>query len=209
MSDRFYTRREMLRNRAQIADENAVETLAEEVHQFGYPLNTREDLDPLMERIGDAHFVLLGEASHGTSEYYRWRARLSSRLMAEKGFRFVAVEGDWPDCYRVNRYVKGYPDAGKNAKDVLHAFNRWPTWMWANWEIVEFAEWMRKFNENKSNKAGFYGLDVYSLWESMESILRYLEDKDPQALQAAMQAYQCFEPYGEDPQSYAWSTRMI
>jgi erythromycin esterase len=199
----------MLRNRAQIADENAVETLAEEVRQFVYPLNTREDLDPLMERIGDAHFVLLGEASHGTSEYYRWRARLSSRLMAEKGFRLVAVEGDWPDCYRVNRYVKGYPDAGKNARDVLHAFNRWPTWMWANWEIVEFAEWMRKFNENKSNKAGFYGLDVYSLWESMESIVRYLEDKDPQALQAAMQAYQCFEPYGEDPQSYAWSTRMI
>jgi erythromycin esterase len=199
----------MLRDRTRVADDSGVEMLAEEVTQLAHPLNTNEDLDPLMERIGDAHFVLLGEASHGTSDYYQWRARLSSRLIAEKGFRFVAVEGDWPDCYRVNRYVKGYPDAGKHAHEVLHAFNRWPTWMWANWEIVAFAEWIRKFNENKSKKAGFYGLDVYSLWESMESILRYLEDKDPQAAQTAMQAYQCFEPYGEDPQSYAWSTRMV
>jgi erythromycin esterase len=199
----------MFRDRAQQADEDTVEILAEDVYQFAYPLKTSEDLDPLIERIGEAHFVLLGEASHGTSEYYQWRARLSSRLIAEKGFKFVAVEGDWPDCYRVNRYVKGYLDAGNNAHDVLHAFNRWPTWMWANWEIVAVAEWLHKFNKNKSNKAGFYGLDVYSLWESMESIIRYLEDKDPQALQAAIQAYQCFEPYGEDPQSYAWSTRMV
>jgi len=199
----------MLRNRTRFTDENMVGTLAEEVHQLATPLNTREDLDPLIERIGDAHFVLLGEASHGTSEFYQWRARLSSRLITEKGFRFVAVEGDWPDCYGVNRYVKGYPDAGKNAKDVLHAFNRWPTWMWANWEIVAFAEWMHKFNKDRSNKAGFYGLDVYSLWESMESILRYLENKDPEAVQKALQAYQCFEPYHEDPQSYAWSTRMV
>ena len=199
----------MLRDRARISEENAVETLAEEARQFAHPLNTKEDLDPLIERIGDAHFVLLGEASHGTSEYYQWRARLSSRLIAEKGFRFVAVEGDWPDCYRVNRYVKGYPDAGKNARDVLHTFNRWPTWMWANWEIIAFTEWMREFNRDRSSKAGFYGLDVYSLWESMESILRYLEKKDPQAMQTALQAYQCFEPYQEDPQSYAWSTRMV
>lgn len=199
----------MLRDRARSADENTAETLASEVRQFARPMKTREDLEPLIERIGNAHFVLLGEASHGTSEYYQWRARLSSRLIAEKGFRFVAVEGDWPDCYQVNRYVKGYPDAGKNAKDVLHAFKRWPTWMWANWEIIAFAEWMRTFNKNRSTKAGFYGLDVYSLWESMEAILKYLENKDPQAAQTAMQAYQCFEPYDEDPQSYAWSTRMV
>jgi erythromycin esterase len=198
----------MLRDRARKED-NAVETLVEEVHQFTRPLKTIEDLDPLMEQIGTARFVLLGEASHGTSEYYQWRARLSSRLISEKGFNFVAVEGDWPDCYRINRYVKGYPDAGKTAREVLHAFKRWPTWMWANWEIAAFAEWMHKFNKNRSNKAGFYGLDVYSLWESMESILNYLEKKDPQAAQTARQAYQCFEPYGEDPQSYAWSTRMV
>ncbi len=199
----------MLRDRAQAWDENAVQTLAEEVREFAHPLKTREDLDPLLKRIGDAQFVLLGEASHGTSEYYQWRARLSSRLISEKGFRFVAVEGDWPDCYRVNRYVKGYPEAGKNARDVLHAFKRWPTWMWVNWEIVAFAEWLHKFNKGRSNQAGFYGLDVYSLWESMESILQYLEKKDPQAVETALNAYRCFEPYGEDVQSYAWSTRMV
>lgn len=122
----------MLRERTRTIDENVMKALAEEVRQLAHPLRTREDLDPLIERIGDAHFVLLGEASHGTSEYYRWRARLSSRLIAEKGFRFVVVEGDWPDCYRVNRYVKGYSEAGEDARDVLHAFQRWPTWMWAS-----------------------------------------------------------------------------
>src|SRR5215210_1547957 len=111
----------MLRDRARKED-NAVETLVEEVCQFTRPLKTIEDLDPLMEQIGTARFVLLGEASHGTSEYYQWRARLSSRLISEKGFNFVAVEGDWPDCYRINRYVKGYPDAGKTAREVLHVF---------------------------------------------------------------------------------------
>jgi erythromycin esterase-like protein len=116
----------MLHERAQTVDENAVATLAEEARQFSHPLKTREDLDPLMERIGEAHFVLLGEASHGTSDYYQWRARLSARLIAEKGFRFVAVEGDWPDCYRVNRYIKGYPEAGDHAQTVLHPFKRWP-----------------------------------------------------------------------------------
>jgi erythromycin esterase len=196
----------MLRDRTEA---NISEDLIQETRQFAHPLKTKEDLDPLIEKIGNARYVLLGEASHGTSEYYQWRARLSARLIAEKGFTFVAVEGDWPDCYSVNRYVKGYPDTRKNAREVLHAFKRWPTWMWANWEIVAFAEWMYKHNKNRSNKAGFYGLDVYSLWESMESILNYLEKKDPQAAQTALQAYQCFEPYGEDPQSYAWSTRMV
>src|SRR5688572_17768794 len=115
MSAKVYTRRDMLRDRARAWDKNAVQTLAEEVREFAHPLKTSEDLDPLIERIGDAQFVLLGEASHGTSEYYQWRARLSARLISEKEFRFVAVEEDWPDCYRVNRYVKGYPESGKNA----------------------------------------------------------------------------------------------
>ena len=118
----------MLRDRAR-KEESAVDSLADEVRQITHPFKTIEDLDALIERIGNARFVLLGEASHGTSEYYLWRARLSSRLITEKGFSFVAVEGDWPDCYRVNRYVKGYPDAGQSARDVLHEFKRWPTWM--------------------------------------------------------------------------------
>src|SRR3712207_4662076 len=113
--------------------------LADAIRERAYPLRNTEDLDPLLERVGDARCVLLGEASHGTSEYYTWRARISERLIREKGFSFIAVEGDWPDCYKVNRYVKGYRDSGRSAREVLWTFERWPTWMWANEEILELA----------------------------------------------------------------------
>lgn len=154
-------------------------------------------LDPLIDAIGDSRYVLLGEASHGTHEYYTWRTHITKRLIAEKNFSFVAVEGDWPDCYRLNRYIKGYPDSGKSAVEVLHEFNRWPTWMWANWETVALAEWMRKYNSKQQGrqKVGFYGLDVYSLWESLEAITRYLEKTDPAALPSVRKAMACFEPH--------------
>ena len=176
-----------------------------------HPLRDVEDLDPLLERIGDAQFVLLGEASHGTSEYYTWRSRISQRLIREKGFSFIAVEGDWPDCYEVNRYVKRYPDSGKSAREVLKTFDRWPTWMWANEEVVELTEWLRQHNDGLSEeeKAGFYGLDVYSLWESMEAVIRYLEHIDAEAVEAARRAYRCFEPYGEDAREYARATAFV
>jgi erythromycin esterase-like protein len=106
-------------------------------------LETARDLDPLMDLVADARFVLLGEASHGTSEFYTWRTEISKRLIEERGFSFIAVEGDWPDCYRVNRYVKGMPRSGEDAEQVLHAFERWPTWMWANREVVALVEWLR------------------------------------------------------------------
>src|SRR5205085_5739094 len=122
--------------------------LIDQVRALARPLREPRDLDPLLERIGDAHYVLLGEASHGTAEYYTWRMRLSQRLIQEKGFSFIAVEGDWPDCYRVNRYIKNCPDSGGSAYEVLHAFDRWPTWMWANREIVELAEGWRRYNES-------------------------------------------------------------
>ena len=172
-------------------------------------LNNTRDLDVLIDAIGDAKYVLLGEASHGTHEYYTWRSVISRRLILEKGFSFIAVEGDWPDCYRVNRYVKGYTDAGSSAKDVLSAFNRWPTWMWANWEIVALTEWMRKHNATQpaNKRVGFYGLDVYSLWESLEAIINYLDKTDKKAKEVAMQAWHCFEPYSEEEgQSYARAT---
>src|SRR5437762_12469940 len=117
--------------------------LESEIRALARPLREPADLDTLLNQIGDYRYVLLGEASHGTSEYYTWRATISRRLITEHGFSFIAVEGDWPDCYRVNRYVKGYDDAGDTAFDVLHAFSRWPTWMWANREIVDLAEWLR------------------------------------------------------------------
>src|SRR5215210_7560241 len=110
--------------------------VADRFRALARPLRGPDDLDPLLQRIGDARYVLLGEASHGTSEFYTWRTRLTRRLVQEKGFSFVAVEGDWPDCYRVNRYVKARPRSGASAEAVLHAFDRWPTWMWANREVI-------------------------------------------------------------------------
>lgn len=175
-------------------------------------IESSNDLDDLIERIGDAKYVLLGEASHGTHEFYLWRAMITKKLIARKGFSFVAVEGDWPDCYRLNRYVKGYSDAGKSAFEVVHEFNRWPTWMWANWEVIEFIEWLRSYNEklNKENNGvGFYGQDVYSLGESLEAIMEYLQKTDPSAYEKAKTATQCFEPYGYEGTDYARSTRLV
>jgi len=164
-----------------------------------------------MDAIGDARFVLLGEASHGTSEFYTWRTEISKRLIDERGFSFIAVEGDWPDCYRVNRYVKAMEDSGRSAEDVLHAFERWPTWMWANREVVELTEWLRDHNRGLSpdGRVGFYGLDVYSLWDSMHAVMEYLEHEDPVLAAAARRAYNCFEPYAEDAQEYARATAIV
>ena len=175
-------------------------------------LNDTKDLDALIEKIGDSRYVLLGEASHGTHEYYTWRTQISKRLIEEKGFSFIAVEGDWPDCYRLNRYVKNYSEAGKSALDVLHAFNRWPTWMWANWETAALAEWLKINNHKRSanNKIGFYGLDVYSLWESLDTIIKYLDKRDPKTKHAATNVLKCFEPYADgEGQSYSKATRMV
>jgi len=155
--------------------------------------------------------VLLGEASHGTHEYYTWRYALTRRLVEEKGFRFVAVEGDWPDCYRVNRFVKGYPGAAADARQALDTFRRWPTWMWANAEVADLADWMREFNAARpeEEQAGFYGLDVYSLWDSLREVTRYLKTHAPDQLDAARRAMHCFEPYGEDAQDYARATALL
>lgn len=176
-------------------------------------LESSEDLDDLVEKIGDAKFVLLGEASHGTHEFYLWRALITKKLISKKGFSFVAVEGDWPDCYRFNRYVKSYSEAGDSAYGVARHFNRWPTWMWANWEVIEFIEWLRKFNKlqttKKNSDVGFYGLDVYSLGESLEAIMEYLQKTDPTAYRKAKAATLCFEPYGYEGTDYARSTRLV
>lgn len=167
------------------------------IKQWSYPLHGFADLDPLVERIGDAKLVLLGEATHGTHEFYAWRTQLTKRLIREKGFNFIAVEGDWPDCYNVNRFVKSYPGTPEKALDVVHSFDRWPTWLWANWETIALAEWLRGGNNAlpETKKVGFYGLDVYSLWESMQSIMEYLAATDPAARGVAETAYHCFEPY--------------
>jgi erythromycin esterase len=169
-----------------------------------YHLNSSRDLDPLMEKTGEARYVLLGEASHGTHEFYTWRTAISQRLIREQGFTFIAVEGDWPDCYQINRFVKGYTDPQTSARDILKEFERWPTWMWANWEIAALMEWMKEYNSSQppERKVGFYGLDVYSLWESMDTIVNYLRKEDPASAKLAIAAMRCFEPYNEG-QDYA------
>src|SRR5919106_1231876 len=192
------------------AEPTANGSLSRQIVTLSSPLEDVDDLNPLLERIGDARYVLLGEASHGTHEYYLWRARISRRLIEEKGFRFIAVEGDWPDCFRVNRYVHGKLD-DLTAEEVLRGFDRWPTWMWANWEVVALAEWLHLHNEGRpeDEQAGFYGLDVYSLWESLYEIIGYLKQHHPDAVGAAYQAFRCFEPYAEDPQEYARATLFV
>ncbi|MBN9518077.1 erythromycin esterase family protein [bacterium] len=190
----------------------AEDTLLAELRSLSRPLHTSADLDPLLDRIGDARVVLLGEASHGTREFYTWRTAITRRLVEEKGFNFVAVEGDWPDCYRVNRYVKGYPGSAPTAAQALETFRRWPTWMWANREVQELVAWMEWYNRGRpeDNKIGFYGLDVYSLWDSLRAVMRYLrEHHDPQAQAAARRAVLCFEPFGEDAHDYARHTVLV
>ena len=182
------------------------------IKQWSYPLQSKSNLQPLLDRVGDVRIVMLGEASHGTHEYYTWRTHISKRLIEEKGFNFIAVEGDWPDCYRLNRFIKGYDGESRNAFHVLHSFNRWPTWMWANWEVMALAGWMHRHNKGLpvNKRAGFYGLDVYSLWESMQSIMQYLKKTDPAALEMAEAAFRCFEPYQDDEgRSYARASQFV
>lgn len=168
-----------------------------------------ETLDILLEKIGDARIVMLGEASHGTHEYYTWRSYISKKLIKEKKFNFIAVEGDWPDCYNINCYVKDENNSADSVNDVLKTFDRWPTWMWANWEIASLAEWLHQYNKDQKNKVGFYGLDVYSLWQSLDAVYDYLEKADPAALKKATETFRCFEPYKEDETSYAYASRLV
>lgn len=167
---------------------------------LGKKLENTLDLDPLMEKLSGSKLVLLGEASHGTHEYYTWRTAISKRLIKEHGFNFIAVEGDWPDFYRVNRYIKQYENSHGSAVKVLKEFNRWPTWMWANWEIEALVNWLHEHNTGLSahKRVGMYGLDVYSLWESMEAIVDYLKTHDRTLLTAAKRALGCFEPFGDE-----------
>jgi erythromycin esterase-like protein/predicted phosphoribosyltransferase/dienelactone hydrolase len=160
-------------------------------------LRTENDLDFLVQSIKDKRVVMLGESSHGTAEFYQLRSEISKRLIKDHGFKFIAVEGDWPDAYRLNKYIQ--TGEGGNAKNVLMHNHRWPTWMWANEEIVKLAEWMRNC------RAGFYGLDVYSLFESIDEVVGYLKKNEPTLAQEINRRYACFDPFESDEISYARS----
>ena len=178
------------------------ETLVKKIADAAEPFGSIDtvDLGPLLERIGDARIVLLGEATHGTSEFYRMRERISRELIVKKGFRFIAIEGDWPDAARVDHYVRHreYPPS------EWTAFARFPTWMWRNNEVRDFVNWLRQHNAVTKPEArvAFHGLDLYSLYVSIRAVLNYLEQVDPEAAKVARQRYGCLTPWQGDPATY-------
>ena len=183
---------------------NTTETIPSEAI---YALEDVQDLDILLEEIGDAELVLLGEASHGTSEFYTWRAELSKRLILEKGFTLITIEGDWSDALPLNDYIKG-TSAYTSAQAALENFDRWPQWMWANEEILQLAEWLKAFNseEKDAEQVGFYGLDVYGIWESLQELHDFLLSNYPEAAETTGAVIACFAPYDENENAYASAT---
>ncbi|MBG0825020.1 erythromycin esterase family protein [Planomonospora sp. ID91781] len=181
----------------------------DEIRRSALPLAVPEDLDPLLERIGDARYVLIGEASHGTHDFYAWRAALTRRLITEKDFRFVGVEGDWPDCHRIHRAVTGIGD--ESPGEAVYGFARWPSFMWANEEVADFCRWLRGWNDSLPTRArcGFHGLDVYSLWDSLRAVRGYALRHLPEQADAVLRALHCFEARGHDPQQYGLALRLL
>jgi erythromycin esterase-like protein len=195
-------------NKAVAAVKDAPRALLDGLQQNLHSLTgAAPDYDPLLKAIGTARFVLIGEASHGTREFYKERVKITQRLILEKGFKAIAVEADWPDAWRVNRYVRGL-SADPDAREALAGFERFPAWMWRNTEVCDFIEWLRRHNSGLSpaEQVGFYGMDLYSLFRSMEEVLSYLDWADPAAALQARARYACFDHYGQDSQAYGYAT---
>lgn len=187
---------------------NQSQTLSE-IARAAQPLSftAQGEYDALLQQIGDARIVLIGEASHGTHDFYRERARITRRLIEEKQFAAVAIEGDWPDAFRVHRYVSGQdrPDADRNANDALSGFRRFPAWMWRNMDVLAFVEWLHSHNQQTQSTVGFFGLDLYSLYSSAQQVLQYLDEHEPEAAARARYRYSCFDQFGEDSQAYGYA----
>jgi erythromycin esterase-like protein len=184
----------------------AVDVVRREALHFGRSV---DGMAPLLDAIGDASLVLIGEATHGTHEMYRTRAEITKALVTSRGFNLVAVEADWPDAYRVNRWVR---DAARepDANVALSDFTRFPRWMWRNRDVVDFVDWLRAHNASQAaaSRVGFYGLDLYSLRASMEAVLTYLRKVDPPGAERARYRYGCFEDFGEDSQAYGYAASI-
>jgi erythromycin esterase-like protein len=174
-------------------------------HLRALPSDAAAD-DGLMQRLSRARLALLGEASHGTHEFYAERVALSRRLILEHGYNAVVVEADWPDAWRVNRYIRGASD-DRDADAALSGFERFPTWMWRNTVVRDFVEWLREHNRGQpaSRQVGFYGMDLYSLFTSIRAVLDYLDRADPEAAQRARSRYACFDHFAEDSQAYGYA----
>ncbi len=191
---------------AQSVDQEYIDVLSE----YAREISSEQDIYQLGETIEDGRrLVLMGEASHGTSEFYRYRAELSKYLIEEKGFRFIAVEGDWPAAKRVNQYVKHREGGPDTAEEALEYFDRWPLWMWRNQEVLELVEWMRDFNEDRpeEDRAGFYGVDMYDKDRAMETVIRHAEGFDGEKAAEIQQAYECLQAH-HSPQAYIQSIQQ-
>jgi erythromycin esterase-like protein len=185
----------------------AFHSILNEINRAAIPLTfAATDYDPLLAWIGNRQLVLIGEASHGTHDFYRERALITRRLIEEKGFSAIAIEGDWPNAYRVHRFVRG-TGSDDNARDALGDFIRFPSWMWRNLDVLAFVDWLRAFNSRRpqNQHIGFYGLDLYSLRASIRAVLQYLDKVDPEAAQRARHRYSCFDHFGEDTQAYGYA----
>ena len=183
-------------------------TVIKSIKAAAVPLHGVTDTDAVMEAIGDASIVLLGEATHGTHEFYRSRMEISMRLLQDKSFAGIAVECDWPDALDVSRYVQGRSQAA-TPQAALHAYERFPRWMWRNEDVLELVRRLRNFNDSiaeEERQVGFFGLDLYSLRRSMQSVVAYLDRVDPEAAQRARPRYECFDHLAEDPQRYGYAT---
>lgn len=173
-----------------------------------FDLNSR-GFHALIDAVGEARLVLIGDTTHGTHELYHLRAELTKALIQQRGFNLVAVEADWPDAYRANRWVRGV-SSDADAESALSDFTRFPRWMWRNSDVVAFLTWLRDYNATRPEpaRAGFYGLDLYSLHRSIDAVLAYLDKVDPPAAARARLRYGCFESYGDDPQAYGYATTL-
>lgn len=173
------------------------------------PIHGEQDLDQLLDLVGTARIVMIGEATHGTHEFYDLRASLTRKLIAQHGFAAVAIEDDWPDALRVDRYVRRQGDDDA-AHDALAGFERFPTWMWRNTDVAAFIDWLRGWNSQRGpeQRAGFYGLDLYSLHASIRAVLSFLEEADPAAARIARERYACFDHAGGDPEHYGMQARF-
>ena len=183
-------------------------TMLDSIRSVAQPLSgAMSDYDGIVDMVGDARFVLIGEASHGTHEFYRVRAEITQRLIAEKGFSAVIVEADWPDAYRVNCFVRGASN-DRSPEQALSDFQRFPAWMWRNTVVRDFVTWLREHNAGRPDetaKVGFYGMDLYSLSTSIERVIGYLNSIDPEAAQRARDRYSCFEFTSRDAEAYGYA----
>lgn len=184
-------------------------TLIEQLTHCAQPLTgSDEDFYGALRLAADKRFVLIGEATHGTHEFYRIRAELTKRLIREHGFRAVVIEGDWPDAYRLNRFARA--QSSESADEALMGFRRFPQWMWRNADMLDFVGWLRTWNDHAAAErvVGLYGMDLYSLHASIEAVVTYLRAIDPEAAMRAARRYACFDRYGPEPQEYGFATAV-